>query len=202
MKGHNGEDWQSYNGEPIFFPVHVEGVEWQAATEVDRDGGIGVRIRSKTPVPLDMLPPQARGSLNMIEKQWEAQGHAVYLIFLFWHLKAVDVYDKKPIAFGDRIGWADSTGASSGPHVHFAMKVSDVNSWFTIDSDNGYTGAIDFSHWFSNQFVLDVISAEKAKNLPGDQHLGVIAEQYQKEGNNKLAAQLWAILDVLRAFLK
>jgi hypothetical protein len=124
---------------------------------VDKDGGIGVRVRSKTPVALESLPPQAHGSLNMIKQQYDALGGKVYLVFLFWHLKAPDVYDKQPVVPGQRIGWADSTGASSGDHVHFAMKVSSDTSWFTLDGDNGYAGAIDFSAWYDNQFIGDIL---------------------------------------------
>lgn len=156
MKGHNGEDWGAFHGEPVYFATNAE-VEWEAATEVDQDGGIGVRVRSKTPVSIDQLPPQAVGSLNMIQKQHILLGGKLYLIFLFWHLKSVAIYDKKPVKFGDLIGYADSTGASSGDHVHYSMKVSDPTSWFTIDSDNGYAGAIDFSRWFENKYVLDVL---------------------------------------------
>lgn len=156
LKGHNGEDWQSFHGEPVYFPV-LDTVEWLAATEVDSSGGIGVRVRSKTPVSIDQLPSQAIGSLNMIQKQYMDLGGKLYLIFLFWHLKSVNVYDKQPIKFGDLLGYADSTGASSGDHVHFAMKVSDPTSWFTIDGDNGYSGAIDFSRWFENKYVLDTV---------------------------------------------
>lgn len=161
LKGHNGEDWGASHGEPVYFATDAE-VEWQAATEVDQDGGIGVRIRSKTPVTIDQLPPQAIGSLNMIQKQWADQGGKLYLIFLFWHLERVNVYDKQPIKMGDLIGFADSTGASSGDHVHYSMKVSDPTSWFTIDSDNGYAGAIDFDHWFENKYVLDVLTPPPA----------------------------------------
>lgn len=201
MKGHNGEDWKAFRGEPVFFSTEIPGIDWQAATEVDEGGGIGVRVRSVQPVPLDHLPPQAKGSLNMIQTQY-AKLKGVRLQFLFWHLQKVDVYDKKPIKFGDRIGWADSTGASSGDHLHWSMKVSDEFSWYTIDSDNGYSGALDFTDWFENQFVLDVITARQTEGLGPADRVAVIAAQKQAEGNAKLAAQLWAIVGLIKAFLK
>lgn len=203
MKGHNGEDWATYYAEPIFFPVDIPGVEWEAATEVDDGGGIGVRVRSVQTVPLDFIPPQATGSRNMIRTQLAEFG-GVRLVFLFWHLKSVDVYDKKPVKFGDRIGFADSTGASSGNHLHWSMKVSDRTSWFTVDGDNGYTGAIDFSHWFENKFVLDVITSRQMSTntelSPADK-VAIIAAQKQAEGNSKLASQLWAIVALIKAFM-
>lgn len=200
MKGHNGEDWSTYYAEPCFFPVDIPGVEWEAVSEIDDGGGIGVRVRSKEPVPLEYLPPQATGSLNMIQKQLAEYG-GVRLQFLFWHLQKADVYDKKPVKFGDRIGWCDSTGASAGNHLHWSMKVSDRTSWFTIDGDNGYTGAIDFSHWFINKFVLDEITDRQTPVLGPADRVAVIAAQKQAEGNTKLAAQLWAIVAVIKAFL-
>lgn len=162
LQGHNGWDHVANYGEPVYFPV-VAGVEWQAATEVDPDGGIGVNIRSKQPVPLDILPPQAQGSLNLIRRQYDKLGGKVYLYFKFWHLKSVAVYDFKPVQPGDLIGYADSTGASSGNHLHWSMKVSDETSWFCLDGDNGYTGALDFSGWYENTFILDRVSPTPVK---------------------------------------
>lgn len=192
MKGHNGVDSQTYHGEPIYFPVDAPGIQWEAATEVDQDGGIGVRVRSTTPVALDHLPPQAVGSLNMIQTQYAMYSGAVYLEFLFWHLLTVDVYDKKPIKLGDRLGWADSTGASAGDHLHWALKISSDTSWFTLDGDNGYTGAIDFMDWFDNRFVLDIIAPPSPTTnfkfnitmLYGQtsNDVGQLQERLQKEG--------------------
>lgn len=200
MSGHNGEDWGAYSGEPVFFPVEIEDVEWEAATEIDEGGGIGVRVRSKQPVPLSKLPPQAR---ELSKRQFYEMG-AVHLLFLFWHLKSVDVYDKKPIKFGDRIGFADSTGASSGDHLHWALKPCDKTSWFTLDKDNGYTGAWDWHTLgpiFDNKFVLDVITERQTQGLSAADKVAVIAAQKQAAGDNKMAAILWAIVQVIKAFL-
>ena len=106
MQGHNGEDWTAYHGEPVHFPV-IADCEW-AITDVDKDGGLGVRVRSKTPVALESLPPQAHGSLNLIKQQYDAQGGKVHLVFLFWHLKAPNVYDLQQTARG--IGTAHRMG--------------------------------------------------------------------------------------------
>ncbi len=154
---HNGTDSLAYRGEPVYFPVLADGIEWQAATEIDQDGGIGVNVRSTQPVALEQLPPQAEGSLNLIKRQYDLLGGKVYLIFKFWHLQKGNVYDKQMVKPGDLIGWADSTGASSGDHLHWSMKISDETSWFCLDVDNGYTGAVDFDFWFKNTFILDIL---------------------------------------------
>ena len=180
MKGHNGWDHQTYHGEPVYFPVDVPGVEWLASTEVDKDGGIGVNVRSMQPIPLDHLPPQAKGSLNLIKRQYDKLGGKVYLYFKFWHLKAPNVYDKKPVKLGDLIGWADSTGASSGDHLHWSMKVSDETSWFALDGDNGYTGALDFSDWYVNQFVADVLTPNP---LTLSEKMFIVAAELESKGD-------------------
>ncbi len=160
LKGHNGVDFASYTGEPVYFNVEAP-VEWEAATEIDKDGGIGVRVRSKQPIPLSQLPKELVASMNLAQRQYEAQGGKLYVQFVFWHLSRANVYDKQPVRLGQLIGFAGSTGASSGPHVHFAPKATDATSWFTIDSDNGYSGAFDPMPWFENKFVLDVILPPK-----------------------------------------
>lgn len=154
MKGHNGIDMASYYGESVYFNVE-ENVEWEASTEIDRDGGIGVNVRSKQPIALASLPKEMIGSMNLAQRQYDKLDGKVYLFFRYWHLKGVNVYDKQPVKLGQVIGWTDSTGASSGNHLHFGAKVSDETSWFTLDGDNGYTGAFDPMPWYENKFVLD-----------------------------------------------
>lgn len=156
MVGHNGYDLGAWRGEPVYFNVDAD-VEWEAATEVDKGGGIGVRVRSKQPVSFESLPKELNGPFQLAKKQYEAQGGKLYIQFVFWHLKSVNVFDKQPVKLGQLLGYADSTGASSGDHLHFAPKATDSTSWFTIDGDNGYTGAFDPTPWYENKFVLDVI---------------------------------------------
>jgi hypothetical protein len=87
----------------------------------------------------------------------------VYVKFRFWHLKSVAIADaKRPtpddprpapnVKTGDLIGYCDSTGQSSGHHLHWSMKIVAENS-MTLDANNGYYGAVDFSSWFENTFV-------------------------------------------------
>lgn len=192
MLGHNGIDYATTHGEPVFFNVDIPGITWLASTEVDRDGGIGVNIRSEQPISLTSLPPQARGSLNLIQRQYEKLGGKVYLKFKFWHLKKVNVHDKKPVTIGDLIGWADSTGASSGDHVHVGMKVSDEHSWFSLDGDNGYNGALDFTTYFENKFVLDVLYTPP-KYFPASEHIWMFAEKKRLQGEFVTANILFAL---------
>jgi len=143
LRGHNGQDNKTYHGEPLFFPVDIPGMEWYADTEVDPDGGIGVDVISRRPI--------------------ELQGFTAHVKFRFWHLKSVAVYDGKPVKLGDLLGYCDSTGASSGDHLHWAMKRCD-DEGNTFNTANGYSGAVDFSPWhepYKDTFVLTHIGEQK-----------------------------------------
>ena len=160
MLGHSGWDHASYYKEPIYFPVQIPGIEWEAATHVDGAGAVTVVVRSTTPVPLVSLPEHTPGALSMIKNQYKKQGGKLYLQIWFVHLQGTHINSKVPIKFGDLVGLADSSGASSGNHLHWSMKVSDPGSWFYIDGDNGLQGAIDFSPYFVNTYVLDILKAQ------------------------------------------
>src|SRR5210317_1434735 len=67
MKGHNGWDHATWNGEPLYFPVDA-GIKWWSRSSVDADGGVGVDIFSSTRVYLEELPPQAG---KLARKEWE-----------------------------------------------------------------------------------------------------------------------------------
>ena len=136
MIGHNGEDWACWRGEPVYFPVDGEFI---IKTEVDKDGGVGVNAISK--------------------EQFEGS----FIKFKFWHLQSVAVYDGQVVKAGDLIGCGDSTGASSGDHLHWSMKRCSAEG-NVINRNNGFYGAIDFRPFFENVFVLDVL-AVKAKAL-------------------------------------
>lgn len=131
LKGHNGYDFVAYHGEPVYHSGNYDG--WMR-TEVDKDGGIGVRVISNDPL---------------------IDGKHVQL--LYWHLKSIVGYDKKPVSCGDLIGYADSTGASSGDHVHWAPKLCNSKG-VTLNADNGYAGAFDPRPYFVNEFVIDVLA--------------------------------------------
>jgi len=175
LNGHNGEDWTAYRGEPVYFNVSIPGVRFYATTEVDSGGGVGVRVFTHAPVtvPREELPAQtSKHAMDYYEKQ----NGQMYMTFLYWHLKDANLAGKplmqvgtfadgrpqmRPeVKFGDCIGFANSTGASTGDHVHFAMKWSASNS-MTIGNDNGYSGAIDTARWNVNDFVGDIVEVVK-----------------------------------------
>lgn len=160
LKAHNGQDWSAYHGEPIYFPaVSDPAVTWKVINEVDADGGIGVNVYSQQPIPFDTLPVYDEGAFKMIRNQYDTLGGKLFPMFKFWHLLSPAVPDGTLVKAGDLIGYGDSTGASSGDHLHWSMKIhggSVQGFGFSIDSDNGYTGALDQTQYYENKFILDV----------------------------------------------
>lgn len=132
LKGHNGEDWPIWNGEPLYFSVQAE-TEWYAKNYKDADGGLGIDVYSKSPID-----------------------NGQYVKFRFHHIGQSLVKDYEPVFIGQMIARCDNTGASSGRHVHWAKKFCDANGQ-TIGRDNGYRGAVDFRVDFINEFVLNAI---------------------------------------------
>lgn len=144
LAGHNGEDWRTYHGEPLYFPVYVEGMEWVAKNEVDNSGGVGVDIISKEPININ--------------------GEMTHVKFRFWHLRNSTVADGETVKLGQLIGYCDNTGVSTGNHLHWSMKLC-LSNGTTKNKSNGYLGAVDFRPWFVNSFVLDNMPREEIPQI-------------------------------------
>lgn len=136
LKGHNGYDLVAYRGEPVYHAGDFSG--W-VKTEVDQNGGIGVRVVSDTP---------------------QLGQNCATLIY--WHLLRVMVYDGQKVQPGAVLGLADSTGLSSGDHVHFALKES-TDKGVSLNTGNGYFGCIDPTPYFENKFVVDVMRIQELR---------------------------------------
>ena len=141
MRGHNGLDYACYYGEPIYHSADFDG--WMK-TEKDMDGGLGVDVISKEPL------------LNCSEC-----GKFHYVKIRYWHLKEQTGYDGLQVKFGYQIGRGNSTGASSGNHLHFAPKFCDKEGK-GLHKDNGFYGAISSTPYYENKFVLDEINDRDA----------------------------------------
>lgn len=139
LKGHNGEDWAAWNGEPFYFPWDMD-MTWKAKNEKDLDGGLGLDVTST--------------------KEFELFGKKAYWKLRFWHLKESAIADGEPVIFGQYLGRCDSTGASTAPHLHWSLKPCKSDG-SALEPLNGYTGVVDFAPIFQNTFVLDVVSWKK-----------------------------------------
>jgi hypothetical protein len=158
MKGHNGEDWATAFKDPNYFPVEAD-TGWYARPADDSDGGIGLDVYSKKRIFIDMLPPQAGAKAK---KEWREHKGFMYVKFRFWHHHSNLKVSKAPVVLGEKIALCDSTGASGGNHLHWSMKFVDSNDK-TLDTNNGYTGAVDFSRWYENTFILDELAKRKVE---------------------------------------
>lgn len=98
---------------------------------------------------------------------------------IYWHLKSYAQPDGASVKIGDIIGISDNTGYSTGPHLHFGLKLLDVNG-NVLNRDNGFDGAVDptsYLVWYDQEDVMTL------KEVLGLQAL----EGY----NDPIGAQYW-----------
>lgn len=151
LNGHNGQDWMAYHGEPVYFNATDKDenpIEGTCYTEVDADGGKGVDVIFQDPEI----------------KEW--------LQLKYWHLLEPKVYDGQKVKSGDLIGLADTTGASSGDHLHEGFKPLLSNNLEDKKfPNNGFTGAMNVSiypnvtDYQNDSFILDILGLKQQLNL-------------------------------------
>lgn len=143
LKGHNGYDQKAWHGEPVYFSGTYDG--W-VKYERDLDGGIGVDVVSNEP---------------LLKCREVRCGQTHYIKQRLWHgLKPVGT-ERRQVKPGELVMLADSTGASSGDHVHWAPKWCDKNG-AGLHNDNGYVGAFRFDDLYSDEFILDALKKKPA----------------------------------------
>jgi murein DD-endopeptidase MepM/ murein hydrolase activator NlpD len=64
-------------------------------------------------------PLQVRGNVVILD-------HGLGVLTGFWHLSRIDVTEGQRIGRGQVIGLAGNTGLSTGPHVHWEMRILGV----------------------------------------------------------------------------
>jgi len=148
--GHNGLDlsasrWQRcYNAQ--------DGYVVEVSTEEAR--GLGVGLITK-------------------DKYWcdEIQDNCHFLV-RYWHFIANDVHLGDYVEVGGLLGYCDSTGYSSGDHLHFELKPVQVlrysgvvpSKWMNLS--NKHLGAIDPLPYMENIYALDFLGVyKKTKEL-------------------------------------
>ena len=182
MLGHNGWDNLVYYREPLYFPAMAE-TRWWAKRDSDSSGGVGVDVFSLDRVAIkeEDLPDEIG---EHAKNDWKANGGKIRLKLRFWHLWDSALWGKPMIQVGtfgdgrpemmpevktgDLIGWCDNTGLSTGDHSHNGEKFTAKNS-MTLDSNNGYFGAVNLSNLFRNEFILDVLG--KKQQLSASQRI-------------------------------
>jgi len=125
MDGHNGIDVQAYRGQ------EVRAAHDGTVTFAGEDGSAGYGVVIRT------------------DKLYEYKNGLSYFKSIFWHLKSdgIMVRAGQKVKIGDVIGLANSTGMSTGDHLHFGLKPIYQGEadwqWANQEQDNGYKGAID-----------------------------------------------------------
>lgn len=138
MKGHTGLDLVAKRWQPVY--ASLDGRVEEVETEVERGLGVGV-ITDKKYFCNETNRPE-------------------WFKYRNWHFIGLNVHRGDYVRTGELLGWADSTGLSSGDHVHFEVKPVAVNTttskWYNLLQDNGYFGAINPLPYVHNTFALNV----------------------------------------------
>lgn len=120
MKGHNGVDWAA----PLMTPIYAvhDGIIQFLTEETNYGTGYGKNIRMY---------------FDEDGVTWDC---------IYGHL---DHYEGLPrqVKQGDLIGYVDSTGFSTGNHLHFGIRK--IINGAVVDYNNGYFGYIDPEPYFN-----------------------------------------------------
>ena len=122
--GHNGLDLIAKRWQPVY--AAAGGVVQEIQTEVERGLGCGI----------------------------VTQVGDKYYKHRYWHFIALDCYVGEIVKTGDLIGYVDSTGYSTGDHLHFELKEC-TKSGATLNIGNGHLGAIDPKPYLFDTFACD-----------------------------------------------
>jgi len=128
MKGHNGIDIGYIDGTPVVAPGRL----WVTYTQFDDDKGYGNHVFTETP------------------SQY-INGDYYKLDVVFGHLKNITCKSAHWLEEGDSVGPGDSTGDSSGPHLHLGLRPwfsKDGSNWTQVFNNNGYFGYVDPEPYF------------------------------------------------------
>lgn len=87
---------------------------------------------------------------------------------LYWHMASFSVTSGQSVKAGDLLGLGDNTGFSTGPHLHYGLKLLDSNG-AVLNRDNGYDGAIDMTPFlcWPDQDMLDQDDVKFLQALEG-----------------------------------
>lgn len=142
MQGHNGLDFIYARWLPIY-ALH-DGVVQEKETEEARGLGVGLVTDNKY--------------------FCKETGKKEFFKTRYWHMIALNVDIGEHVTTGTLIGWADSTGYSTGDHLHLELKPIEVwkdaagkiISIRNVLQNNGYFGSINPLPYISENYVLEI----------------------------------------------
>lgn len=160
IKGHNGEDYGCNSGVPVF-----------AAHK-----GTIVRVQDNI--------TQGYG-IWLLGEEMEIEGIKMRPRTSYWHLKGFNVQVGDIVEPRHIIGYADTTGYSTGDHLHFGLKFlyPDNKDVFV---GNGYDGYITPRPFYLNRWFPGTIAGTYKLNQPTMKLVLLGQEQYlrDKDGND------------------
>jgi murein DD-endopeptidase MepM/ murein hydrolase activator NlpD len=101
---------RSYGGGPV--------TSYHAGHDLGADGGTPVLAPMTATVAL-AEPLQVRGNVVILD-------HGLGVFTGFWHLSRIDVTEGQRVGQGEVVALVGSTGLSTGPHLHWEMRVLGV----------------------------------------------------------------------------
>jgi len=128
QNGHNGLDILTYHGQPVY-AAH-DGV---ATYQEDENGGCQVIIVGY---------PYRTIYLHLCDPKKEPEFKS-----------PIDNFRQNEVRAGDLIGYSDSTGFSTGTHLHFGLKLVNERGE-VLNANNGFHGAIDPMPYFGSTFLF------------------------------------------------
>ncbi len=156
MKGHNGIDIMTNHGDEVY--ASHDGMAYY---QIDSSGGHGVVL--------------------ITDAKCEYDGGEARMKTIYWHL--VDPIKEpeykspiqdfpwgKAVKKGDLVGYSDSTGQSTGTHLHWALKPvatygESNNAFYNLEQNNGYFGCIDPMPFLVDGPVVNINAFQKDLKL-------------------------------------
>lgn len=143
LKGHNGDDYFALDG------TEIRASHDGTVTFVGEDGAGGLTVVLRTNEEFDYLDDKA------------------FFKTIYCHIKknTFKVLPGQKVKAGDLLALADNTGFSTGSHLHFGLKPMAKGeqdwTWYNVEQNNGYMGAIDPSPYYNGKCAADLVKIEK-----------------------------------------
>ncbi len=135
MRGHNALDIACVMGELVY--ASHDGVITEIETEMSRGYGLAITSNDK----------------------YELEGGEYKIKTRYWHLLGWCVKMEQKVKAGEVIGVGDSTGISSGSHLHFELKpLKDDGT--NLLQDNKMYGAIDPELFIEKEYLIPPITKD------------------------------------------
>jgi hypothetical protein len=139
------------------------------------DAGVIIRVEER---------PEGFGKHVKVQHQW---GQSLYA-----HLSEFKVVLNQPVKQGEVIGLSGNTGFSTGPHLHFGMRIKPYDKG---DGWYGYTNPQRYLQWPEAGVI-----ATAASSLATDEDIAALAFQMQEA---QMRGDLWEekVVELLKRYL-